>query len=102
MNETHITRRFLRDRQTGRTDWERVDRQSDAETHEQAASDPDAAPLMTADWLARAEVMQGGKKAISIRLDTDVLEYFQSSGKNYQTRINNVLRAYVEAHKKCA
>ncbi|MFA6732490.1 MAG: BrnA antitoxin family protein [Sphaerochaeta sp.] len=32
------------------------------------------------------------KKAISIKLDADVLEYFKSKGKGYQTRMNSVLR----------
>jgi uncharacterized protein (DUF4415 family) len=32
------------------------------------------------------------KKAISIKLDADVLEYFKSKGKGYQTKINRVLR----------
>ena len=42
------------------------------------------------------------KKSVTIRLDTDVLEWFQSRGKGYQTRINSVLRSYVNAHKKSA
>ncbi len=32
------------------------------------------------------------KKAISIKLDADVLEYFKAKGKGFQTRINKVLR----------
>lgn len=32
------------------------------------------------------------KKAISIKLDADVLEYYRSKGKGYQTRINKILR----------
>ncbi|MGB4406126.1 MAG: BrnA antitoxin family protein [Sphaerochaeta sp.] len=32
------------------------------------------------------------KRAISIKLDSDVLEYYRSKGKGYQTRINKVLR----------
>ncbi len=32
------------------------------------------------------------KKAISIKLDSDVLEYYKSKGKGYQTKINKVLR----------
>lgn len=35
------------------------------------------------------------KKAISIRLDTDILDWFKSQGKGYQSSINNVLRSYV-------
>jgi uncharacterized protein (DUF4415 family) len=36
------------------------------------------------------------KGAISIRLDDDVLQYFKSLGSGYQTRINAVLRHFVE------
>lgn len=39
------------------------------------------------------------KKHVSIRLDSDVLEWMKSRGKGYQSRINAVLRAYCEAHK---
>lgn len=40
-----------------------------------------------------------GKKQISLRIDEDVLDFFRQTGKRYQTRINAVLRSYVEAHK---
>lgn len=39
-----------------------------------------------------------GKKAISIRIDPDVLDWFKKQGKRYQSRINAVLRAYVDSH----
>jgi uncharacterized protein (DUF4415 family) len=37
------------------------------------------------------------KAAISLRLDADVLDWFKAQGAGYQTRINAVLRAYMEA-----
>ena len=40
------------------------------------------------------------KKPVTLRLDADVLEWFRSMGKGYQTRINSVLRSFYEAHKK--
>ncbi len=40
------------------------------------------------------------KKAISIRLDSDVLDWFQKQGKGYQSMINNVLRSYMNHQKK--
>ena len=36
------------------------------------------------------------KTAISLRLDADVLAWFKAVGPGYQTRINAVLRAYME------
>jgi uncharacterized protein (DUF4415 family) len=36
------------------------------------------------------------KTAISLRLDADVLAWFKAGGPGYQTRINAVLRAFME------
>ena len=40
------------------------------------------------------------KQLVSIRVDSDVLDWFRQQGKGYQTRINAVLRAYVRAHRQ--
>ena len=40
------------------------------------------------------------KQAMSLRVDRDVLEFFKSGGKGYQTRMNAVLRAYMKSHKR--
>lgn len=36
---------------------------------------------------------------ISLRVDEDVLNYFKQKGGKYQTKINDVLRSYIEHHK---
>ena len=40
------------------------------------------------------------KKPVTLRLDADVLAWFKSLGKGYQTRINSVLRSFYDAHKR--
>ena len=40
------------------------------------------------------------KRPITLRLDADILKWFKSMGKGYQTKINAILRSYYEAHKK--
>ena len=45
-------------------------------------------------------VMPVKKRSISLRIDPDVLSFFKSLGKGYQTRINAVLRAYMRSQKK--
>jgi len=40
------------------------------------------------------------KQAISLRVDREVLEWFKSQGKGYQSLMNAVLRSYVEHHVK--
>lgn len=83
-----------------RTDWARVDALTDAEIEAAVRDDPDAAPLVDADWFASATlVMPKPKEQISIRLDRDVLEHFRRYPR-YQTRINAILRAAMEHEKK--
>jgi uncharacterized protein (DUF4415 family) len=52
-----------------------------------------------ADWTDKVNT-KPRKVAISLRMDADVLEHFKAGGKGWQTRINEVLRAYVQAQQK--
>jgi uncharacterized protein (DUF4415 family) len=45
-------------------------------------------------------VLPQPKASVSIRLDQEVLDWFKAQGKGYQTRINALLRAYMEAQTK--
>ena len=47
-------------------------------------------------WQEARVVTPVSKQAISIRLDTDVIDWFRATGPRYETRINAVLRSYVE------
>lgn len=58
----------------------------------------DAPHLPDAVWVKAGEI-PGIKQQITLRIDADVLDFFKHTGRRYQTRINAVLRAYVEAHK---
>ncbi|SMY07206.1 BrnA antitoxin family protein [Flavimaricola marinus] len=51
------------------------------------------------DWDEVPAEASGRKKMISLRVDADVLSFFQSEGKGYQTRMNAVLRSYMHARK---
>jgi uncharacterized protein (DUF4415 family) len=57
-------------------------------------------PPLTDEILKNAKVVRlwEPKKAISVRLDNDLLEWFRSQGKGYQTKINAVLRRYASAN----
>ncbi|MDR3443760.1 BrnA antitoxin family protein [Dyella sp.] len=39
------------------------------------------------------------KQKVTLRLDRDVVAFFKQGGKGFQTRINQVLRAYIEAQQ---
>lgn len=82
-------------KRVSRTDWKRVDALKDEEI------DTSDIPVLDKDFFAEAELrIPGAKPSVTIRLDPDVLDWFKSQGKGYQTRINAVLRRYVEAQKR--
>jgi uncharacterized protein (DUF4415 family) len=75
------------------TDWERIDALTDVEI-----DTSDIAPLDN-NFFANAQLrLPETKQAVTIRLDQDVVQWFKSQGKGYQTRINAVLRTYMDAH----
>ncbi len=50
-------------------------------------------------WMKAAAQLPHSKKQITLRIDAEVLEFFKHSGKRYQSRMNAVLRSYVNAQK---
>jgi uncharacterized protein (DUF4415 family) len=61
-------------------------------------------PAITPTQFARSVVRKGlkpveQKAQVTLRIDKDVLDWFRKQGSGYQTRINALLRAYVDAHK---
>lgn len=61
-------------------------------------------PEIPPEMFARAVVRKGmkpveRKKQLTLRLDADVLEWFRAQGRGYQTKINALLRAYMDAHR---
>ena len=87
------------DPQRGKTDWAAVDALTDEEIEAAVRDDPDAVPL-DFDWSQAVLVLPPKKKAISIRLDEDVLAYFKQEGTGYQRRMNAVLRSYMQQTRK--
>jgi uncharacterized protein (DUF4415 family) len=83
----------------GKTDWARVDALTDEDIAKAVANDPDAVPI-DLDWSDAVLVIPPRKRAISIRVDEDVLDYFKSQGDGYQRRINAVLRSYMQQKAK--
>lgn len=94
-NASRITKRSRKAATRDKTDWRRLRGQSDDEIAAAVARDPDAAPLLDEAWFAAARFVPAPEKElISIRVDKDVLDFFRRGGAGYQTRINEVLRAF--------
>ena len=78
------------------TDLARIRAKTDADVARDTAND-ESWDGIADDWYASAlPVVPANKPAISIRLDADVLGWFKAGGPGYQTRMNAVLKAYVE------
>lgn len=56
----------------------------------------DIAELGSEFWENAKVVFPASKKAVTIRIDGDVLDWFKKAGKGYQSRMNAVLRSYME------
>ena len=81
-----------------RTNLGRVRAQTDLAIRRATENDPDSF-VPDAGWLRRAKlVMPQRKETVTLRLDPDVLSWFRREGRGYQTRINAVLRAFVQAN----
>jgi uncharacterized protein (DUF4415 family) len=94
---TRITAEEAR-RLPDRTDYARLDAMTDEDIAKAVAEDPDAAPVDT-DWTKARLVLPPGKENVTLRVDRDVLAWFRGTGKGFHTRMNAVLRAYMEAHR---
>jgi uncharacterized protein (DUF4415 family) len=54
----------------------------------------------TTGWRRVSDLVPSeNKEQITLRLDSDVLAFFRSTGRRYQSRINAALREYMRLHK---
>ncbi len=61
---------------------------------------PEVTPEMFAKGIVRRGLKPITKQQLTLRLDSDVVEWFRGQGKGYQTKMNALLRAYMEEHKR--
>ena len=78
-----------------RSDWAKSDKMTKAEIERAIASDPDEAGMVV-DWKTATIDLPQPKSVLNMRVDRDVLDFFRAQGSGYQTRINAVLRSYVD------
>ena len=96
------------------TDWKEFDALTDEQVIASAKSDPDAQPVTEKEFknfrrfpqvsgenfLERVRALgKENKVSLTVRYDADIADFFKTQGKGYQRLMNNVLRAYMEAHK---
>ena len=76
------------------TDWKRIDSMKDEEI------DLSDIPELGDSFFKNAElVLPKPKVVVTLRVDADVMEWFRTKGKGYQTMMNAVLKGWVEQHR---
>lgn len=77
-----------------KTNWAKIDAMTDKDI------DYSDIPELGKAFFAHATlVLPEPKATVTMRVDRRVLDWFKAQGRGYQTRINALLRAYMEAHK---
>ena len=80
------------------SDWKRLRALTGRQIRRAIETDTDARPTDRDFWKSARVVIPRAKETITIRLDSDLLEWLRRQ-KGYQTRINAVLRSYMQAHR---
>jgi len=106
MSKEHIVRYTAKEidemiaRGESQTDWARVDAMTDEDIERAIADDPDWADFKDIDWSKARMVIPVAKKSVSVSIDEDIIDFFQATGKGYQSRINTVLKDYINEQKR--
>ena len=82
-----------------RTNWNKIDAVSPTQLEASIRADVDDV-RGEPDWTQAIVGIPAPKDHINIRIDHDVLQWFRSNGKGYQTLMNNVLRAFVQTRQQ--
>jgi uncharacterized protein (DUF4415 family) len=81
------------------TDWDRIDRLTDADITKAIAEDPDTFDPGPDFWKNARLILPEKKATITMTIDRDVLAFFKRGGRGYQTRINAVLRSFMNMQR---
>jgi uncharacterized protein (DUF4415 family) len=98
MNEKPTGRASSKTAAKTRTDWKRLRSLSNREIRTALEKDPEARPTDASFWKKAKVILPQPKQPITIRLDADLLMWLRRQ-RGYQTRINAVLRTYMDAQK---
>lgn len=85
--------------QIGETDLKRIDAMKDEDID--FSDNPELTPEMFARGVVRRNFkVIPRKKQLTLRVDSDVVDWYKKQGRGYQTRINSLLRAYMKEHQR--
>lgn len=82
------------------TDLKRLEAMTDADID--LSDIPEITPEMFVKGVVRRGLKPITKRQLTLRLDSDVIEWYRKQGRGYQTKMNALLRAYMNEHTKAA
>ncbi len=85
-------------RAESRTDLSKVDAMTDEKLERLIAEDEDERGLQP-DWTKAKLIFPQAKQSVHLRLEQDIIKYFKAHGKGHISRMQAVLKAYVDAHR---
>ena len=99
-NITRYTADELRKKQADSlTDWSKVDAVTDKALEALVAADEDEHDF-SPDWTKAKLVLPTPKLSVNLRLDREIIEFFKQQGRGHISRMQAVLKAYVDAHQR--
>ena len=93
LREKPLNMRYVYMKKASKTDWKRLSEMDDS------AIDTSDIAALDESFFQQAELRTHSKQPVTLRLDADVLTWFKEGGQGYQTRINQLLRRYMESHQ---
>lgn len=84
------------------TDWDRVDAMTDEGIEANIDEEEEGSFDLSQAFRGLPPGVGQAKKQVTVRLDQDIIDWFKGQGKGYQTRMNAVLRQFMEHEKKRA
>lgn len=85
----------MQERGEDKSNWTQAAAMTEAEIESAIAEDPDEADMVV-DWSQASVELPQPKAVLNMRVDVDIMDFFRSQGKGYQTKINAILRSYVD------
>jgi uncharacterized protein (DUF4415 family) len=79
------------------TDWHKVDAMTETELDAIIAEDADQRDFIP-DWSKAELVLPKAKLSVNLRLDREIVEFFKGQGRGHISKMQAVLKAYVDAH----
>jgi uncharacterized protein (DUF4415 family) len=85
-------------RAESRTDLDKLDSITDEKLERLIAEDIEEQGIRP-DWTRAELILPKAKQSVHLRLDQNIIQYFKSQGRGHISRMQAVLKAYVDAHR---